>query len=133
MLTSRTGQCPSGFERFLHNIKTLKILQRNRVYGIGNFTLHLLWVIDWRSVSHHMAARCMGKILTETHIRLINGGSSVGVIRILADEVTNGDEEVIGIVPQFFDQLEINHHDQIELIIIDNMHNRKQWTDIGHR
>ena len=101
VLTPRTGQCPSGFERFSHNSKTLQKLQRNRVYGIGNFTLHLLRVIDWQSVSRHTATRRMGKIHTETHIRLINGGGSVGVRGILADKVTNGDEEVIGIVPKF--------------------------------
>jgi len=77
-----------------------------------------------------MVARRMRKILTEMHIRLINVGSGVGVMGILADGVTNGDEEVIGIVPIFFDQLEINPHDQIELIVIDNMHNRKQCADI---
>ena len=76
--------------------------------------------------SHHTAARRMGEILAEEHIRLIYGGGSVGVMGMLADAVSNGGGEVIGIIPKFLDQLEVSCRDCTELIVTDSMHSRKQ-------
>jgi len=68
----------------------------------------------------------MGEILAEEHIRLIYGGGSVGVMGMLADAVSNGGGEVIGIIPKFLDQLEVSRRDCTELIVTDSMHSRKQ-------
>ncbi len=76
--------------------------------------------------SHHTAARRMGEILAEERIRLIYGGGSVGVMGMLADAVSNGGGEVIGIIPKFLDQLEVGRRDCTELIVTDSMHSRKQ-------
>ena len=76
--------------------------------------------------SHHTAARRMGEILAEERIRLIYGGGSVGVMGMLADAVSNGGGEVIGIIPEFLDQLEVGRRDCTELIVTDSMHSRKQ-------
>jgi uncharacterized protein (TIGR00730 family) len=76
--------------------------------------------------SHHTAARRMGEIVAEAHIRLIYGGGSVGVMGMLADAAANGGGEVIGIIPKFLDQLEVGRRNCTELIVTDSMHSRKQ-------
>jgi len=45
---------------------------------------------------------------------------------MLADAVSNGGGEVIGIIPKFLDQLEVSRRDCTELIVTDSMHSRKQ-------
>jgi len=59
-------------------------------------------------------------------IRLIYGGGSVGVMGIIADEVLKRDGLVTGVIPQFLLDLEVGHKEVTELIVTENMHQRKQ-------
>ena len=76
--------------------------------------------------SHHAAASRLGGILADAGIRLIYGGGSAGVMGMLADAVTEGGGEVIGVIPTFLDELEIGRRNCTELIVTDSMHGRKQ-------
>lgn len=59
-------------------------------------------------------------------IRLIYGGGSVGLMGIIADEVLNRGGLVTGVIPQFLLDLEVGHKEVTELIVTENMHQRKQ-------
>ncbi len=76
--------------------------------------------------SHHAAARRFGGILVDAGIRLIYGGGRVGVMGMLADAVSAGGGEVIGVIPSFLEELEVGCRNCTELIVTDSMHSRKQ-------
>ncbi|SDZ86460.1 LOG family protein [Pedobacter hartonius] len=62
----------------------------------------------------------------EQQIRLIYGGGSVGVMGIIADEVLKNKGLVTGVIPQFLLDLEVGHTEVTELIVTENMHERKK-------
>lgn len=68
----------------------------------------------------------LAQTFTDRDIRLIYGGGSVGVMGIIADEVLKRKGSVIGVIPQFLLDLEVGHKDVTELIVTENMHQRKQ-------
>ena len=90
------------------------------------------------------AAIQTGKILAQNEIRLIYGGGSVGVMGVLADSVLDGGGKVTGVmgvladsvlsaggkvtgvIPQFMIDAAWHHDGLTELIITDNMHERKE-------
>jgi uncharacterized protein (TIGR00730 family) len=59
-------------------------------------------------------------------IRLIYGGGSVGVMGIIADEVLKNKGLVTGVIPQFLFDQEVGHMQVTELIVTENMHERKK-------
>lgn len=68
----------------------------------------------------------LAQVFAEQHIRLIYGGGSVGVMGIIADEVLSRNGLVTGVIPQFLLDLEVGHKEVTELIVTENMHQRKQ-------
>jgi len=72
------------------------------------------------------AAIQTGKILAQNEIRLIYGGGSVGVMGVLADSVLSAGGKVTGVIPQFMIDAAWHHDGLTELIITDNMHERKE-------
>lgn len=68
----------------------------------------------------------LAQTFTDRNIRLIYGGGSVGVMGIIADEVLKRDGLVTGVIPQFLLDLEVGHKEVTELIVTENMHQRKQ-------
>ena len=68
----------------------------------------------------------LAQIFVDHDIRLIYGGGSVGVMGIIADEVLKRDGLVTGVIPQFLLDLEVGHKEVTELIVTENMHQRKQ-------
>lgn len=59
-------------------------------------------------------------------IRLVYGAGSVGVMGVIADEVLKRNGLVTGVIPQFLMDKEVGHTGLTELIITENMHQRKQ-------
>jgi len=59
-------------------------------------------------------------------IRLVYGGGSVGLMGIIADEVLKNKGMVTGVIPQFLLDLEVGHKEVTELIVTENMHERKK-------
>lgn len=68
----------------------------------------------------------LAQVFADQEIRLIYGGGSVGVMGIIADEVLKRDGLVTGVIPQFLLDLEVGHKNVTELIVTENMHERKQ-------
>jgi uncharacterized protein (TIGR00730 family) len=74
---------------------------------------------------HLEAARDLGRLLAERHIRLIYGGARIGLMGTLADAALGAGGEVVGIIPGHLDKTELGHRGATELIVVDSMHERK--------
>lgn len=59
-------------------------------------------------------------------ITLVYGGGSVGVMGVIADAVLKLNGQAIGIIPQFLLDKEVGHGALTQLIVTENMHQRKQ-------
>lgn len=68
----------------------------------------------------------LAQTFTDHKIQLIYGGGSVGIMGIIADEVLKRGGLVTGVIPQFLLDLEVGHKEVTELIVTENMHQRKQ-------
>ncbi|RZK92437.1 MAG: TIGR00730 family Rossman fold protein [Pedobacter sp.] len=64
--------------------------------------------------------------LVKQQIKLIYGGGSVGVMGVLANDVLELGGLVTGVIPQFLMDKEVGHKGLTEMIITENMHQRKQ-------
>ncbi len=71
-------------------------------------------------------AQQLGKILAEQNISMIYGGGSSGIMGIIADTVMQYNGKVTGIIPHVLMEWERQHHGITELIIADDMYERKK-------
>ncbi|MFY7861293.1 MAG: TIGR00730 family Rossman fold protein [Chitinophagales bacterium] len=67
----------------------------------------------------------LGQYIAENNMRLIYGGAKIGVMGAVASGVLEKGGEVIGIIPEFLCSSEIAHDQLAELIVVENMHQRK--------
>ncbi len=72
------------------------------------------------------SAKLLGKILAENKIELVYGGSRIGLMGELANEVLRNGGKVIGVMPKGLFSGEMVHKDLTKLIEVENMHERKQ-------
>lgn len=72
------------------------------------------------------AVEQLAKELTAKNIDLVYGGGSVGVMGLIADAVMNRGGRVTGVIPQFLLDLEVAHREVTQLIVTENMHQRKK-------
>ena len=72
------------------------------------------------------AIEALATVLVAENITLIYGGGSVGVMGVIADDVLEKKGEVIGVIPQFLMDKEVGHKGLTEMIVTENMHQRKQ-------
>lgn len=68
----------------------------------------------------------LASALTGRGIDLVYGGGSVGVMGLIADAVMNRGGRVTGVIPQFLLDLEVAHREVSQLIVTENMHQRKK-------
>jgi len=73
-----------------------------------------------------LAVEDLAKVLTSEAIDLVYGGGSVGVMGLVADAVMNRGGKVTGVIPQFLLDLEVAHREVTQLIVTENMHQRKK-------
>jgi uncharacterized protein (TIGR00730 family) len=71
-------------------------------------------------------AQQLGHFLADHSIKMIYGGSSSGIMGIVADAALAKNGKVTGILPQVLVSWERQHHGITELIIADDMHERKK-------
>jgi uncharacterized protein (TIGR00730 family) len=71
-------------------------------------------------------AAALGKMLAEKGIDVVYGGGRVGLMGIVADAAMNAGGKVIGIIPQYIQAKEVEHHGLTELHVVDSMHTRKR-------
>ncbi|MBL0941734.1 MAG: TIGR00730 family Rossman fold protein [Alphaproteobacteria bacterium] len=76
---------------------------------------------DYKDVAHKL-----GKVLVQEGIRLIYGGSRMGLMGVIADSVMSEGGQAIGFIPQTLHEFEIGHDGLTELHIVDSMHDRKR-------
>jgi uncharacterized protein (TIGR00730 family) len=72
------------------------------------------------------AAEAFGREMAEAGVRLVYGGGSIGLMGIVARSVMAHGGRVLGIIPRFLRDREIMLEEVSELVITDNMHQRKQ-------
>lgn len=70
-------------------------------------------------------ATMLGKTLAKQKIQLVYGGSNVGLMTAVADGALSEGGTVIGVLPDFLRAKEVAHTGLTELIIVENMHDRK--------
>lgn len=76
---------------------------------------------------HHDAAHRMGAALGKNRLTVVYGGASVGLMRMVADSAIATGGKVIGIIPEYLKDIEGEHRGIHELIVVNNMHTRKQY------
>jgi hypothetical protein len=71
------------------------------------------------------AAEVLGGALADADIRLVYGGGSVGLMGTVARAVLDGGGAVTGIIPRFLQSREKLMDDLSEIVLTDDMHQRK--------
>jgi uncharacterized protein (TIGR00730 family) len=72
------------------------------------------------------AIKKLADTLVREKINLVYGGGSVGVMGVLANDILEAGGLVTGVIPQFLMDKEVGHKGVTEMIITENMHQRKQ-------
>jgi len=72
------------------------------------------------------AAEQLGKVLADNDCRLIYGGGQRGLMGKIADTVLAAGGKVTGIIPGFMCEVEWNHTGLTELILVNDMRERKE-------
>ena len=74
----------------------------------------------------------LGKWIANKNHTLVYGGGKIGLMGVIADTVLENSGEVIGIMPQFLVDREISHDSISEMIVVDDMSERKtRLVDLG--
>ena len=68
----------------------------------------------------------LGRRLADEGIGVVFGGGRVGLMGVMADAVMAAGGEVIGVIPNFLDEIEVAHQGLTELHLVADMHERKQ-------
>jgi uncharacterized protein (TIGR00730 family) len=71
------------------------------------------------------AARKLAEDLVQRNIGLVYGGSSVGIMGVVADAVMAAGGRVIGVLPEALMRKELAHKNLTELHVVGSMHERK--------
>jgi uncharacterized protein (TIGR00730 family) len=74
----------------------------------------------------HDAAATLGRALVRAGDSILYGGGSVGSMGALADAALDEGGEVIGIQPRFMRELEWTHPGLSDLVLVDDMQERKR-------
>lgn len=67
----------------------------------------------------------LGKTFAQKDITLVYGAAKIGIMGKVAQGVLDNNGSVIGVIPYFLETKEIVHDHLSELIVTDNMHDRK--------
>jgi hypothetical protein len=75
---------------------------------------------DYAAAARHLAATMKSR-----NISLVFGGSNVGLMKIIADEMMAAGREVIGVIPEALVKWEVAHEGLTKLHVVSSMHERK--------
>ncbi len=78
-----------------------------------------------RRAIYMQTARDVGRKLASMKVGLVYGGAHVGTMGALADACLEASGEVIGVIPRALEQRELAHHGVTQLLIVEDMHERK--------
>jgi len=68
----------------------------------------------------------LGETLAKNNITTVYGGSSMGLMAKLANTALENGGDVIGIMPRFMNEVEWSHQGLTELILVEDMRQRKE-------
>jgi uncharacterized protein (TIGR00730 family) len=71
------------------------------------------------------ATRSLGKLLAERGIGVVYGGSSVGLMAVLADTMLDELGDIIGVIPRMLVEREVANKALTDLRVVESMHERK--------
>lgn len=72
------------------------------------------------------AARCLGTLLGSRGIRVVNGAGNMGLMGTVSDAALAAGGRVTGVIPRFMVEQRWHHTDLSELIVTEDMHERKR-------
>ncbi len=78
-----------------------------------------------RNPAYGEAAELLGKALAAADLRLVYGGGNIGLMGLVARAARDAGGAVTGIIPAFLSKREIKITGIDELVVVDNMHERK--------
>ena len=76
--------------------------------------------------AYFSAARTLGTLLAEKGISLINGAGKMGLMAAVTDAVMQHGGEAIGVIPRFMVEQGWHHTGMSQLLVVNDMHERKQ-------
>ena len=76
-------------------------------------------------IYHDSAAR-LGSILARNRVTIVYGGGKSGSMGALADGALAEGGRVVGVLPRFMDEVEWGHKGLSEMILVNDMHERKR-------
>jgi len=76
--------------------------------------------------AYAQAARKLGELIAKDNVGLVYGGGSLGLMGELARSVLDHGGRVTGIIPSFLSERERMLRDADELIVVEDMHQRKK-------
>ncbi len=68
----------------------------------------------------------LARILADKNLTIVYGGGSMGLMGKLADSTLEAGGKIIGIIPRFMCEVEWNHTQLTELVLVETMHERKE-------
>ena len=72
------------------------------------------------------AARCLGTLLGSRGICVVNGAGNMGLMGTVSDAALAAGGRVTGVIPRFMVEQRWHHTDLSELIVTEDMHERKR-------
>lgn len=75
---------------------------------------------------YYEAATELGRLLGERNLRVINGAGNTGLMCAVSDGTLAAGGSVTGVIPRFMIEQDWFHKRLTELVVVDNMHERKQ-------
>lgn len=76
--------------------------------------------------SYFEATARLARILADANLSIVYGGGSNGLMGQLADSTLLAGGKITGIIPRFMCEVEWNHTNLTELILVETMHERKE-------
>lgn len=74
---------------------------------------------------YEAAARHLGAAIVDRGFGLVYGGGGVGLMGTVADAVLQAGGTVLGVIPRALMARELGHAEATELVVVDDMHQRK--------
>ncbi len=75
--------------------------------------------------AYHEAASTLGRVLAESGVAIVYGGGAKGSMGALANGALSAGGRVLGVIPNFMEELEWAHRGLSELELVDDMRTRK--------
>jgi len=79
-------------------------------------------------VSYANGALDLADWITNHRFELVYGGGRAGLMGVIADKVLANGGKATGVIPAFLQDRELAHPGLTQLIVVNNMHERKQLT-----